>query len=166
MSHRYEQWNEQIDAELKKAASVAINRVIGLHDGERVLIITNPHTDGQLISQALYDAAENAGGKGILLTQGVKSQQVSFGNGWQAEGCYRNRGTSYVHFLDNAADCRKLKVDGKNMANPAIYMSVQGADLERAYAWSTKNMPADSNLVSSLTQPIPSKLAISPSCGG
>jgi hypothetical protein len=98
--------------------------------------------------------------------QGVKSQRVSYGRGWQAEGCYRNRGTSYLYFLDNAADCRKLKVNGKNMANPAIYVTVQAADLQRAHGWATKNMPADSDQVSSLTQPIPSKLAVSPSCGG
>jgi len=97
--------------------------------------------------------------------QGVKSQRVAFGGGWQAEGCFRTAGTAQVRFIDNAADCRKLKVNKKTMPNPAIYMALQGSDLERVYSWATKNMPADSSQLTSITQPIPSNLGTSPSCG-
>lgn len=97
--------------------------------------------------------------------QGVKSQQVAFGGGWQAEGCFRTGGAAEVRFIDNAAGCKKLKVDGKTMPNPAVYIALQGSDLKRVHAWATKNMPADSNQVTSVTQPIPSKLGNSPSCG-
>lgn len=97
--------------------------------------------------------------------QGVKSQRFTFGSGWQAEGCFRTAGTAQVRFIDNAADCKKLKVGGKNMPNPAIYMALQGSDLERVYTWATRNIPAGSSQLTSITQPIPSNLGTSPSCG-
>jgi heat shock protein HslJ len=97
--------------------------------------------------------------------EGVKSQRVAFGGGWQAEGCFRTAGTAQVRFIDNAADCRKLRVNKKTMPNPAIYMALQGSDLERVYSWATRNVPADSNQLTSITQPIPSNLGTSPSCG-
>lgn len=97
--------------------------------------------------------------------QGVKSQRQWVGGGWQAEGCYRTGGTAQLRIIDNAADCKKLKVDGKNMPNPAIYMALQGSDLERVHSWATKNMPADTTQLTSITQPIPSNLGNSPSCG-
>ncbi len=103
--------------------------------------------------------------EGDTCGEGVKSQRVAIGGGWQAEGCYRTGGTAQVRFIDNAADCKKLKVGGKTMPNPAIYMALQGSDLKRVYSWATKNMPADTTQVTSITQPIPSKLAPSPSCG-
>lgn len=74
MVHIFEEWNEHIDAELKNVAKVAVEDVLKLKEGERVLIVTNPHPDGQYISQALYDAVEKVGGLGILLTQETKSQ--------------------------------------------------------------------------------------------
>jgi hypothetical protein len=97
--------------------------------------------------------------------QGVKSQRFTFGSGWQAEGCFRTGGTAQVRFIDNAADCRKLRVNKKTMPNPAIYMALQGSDLERVYSWATRNVPAGANQLTSITQPIPSNLGTSPSCG-
>ncbi|MGQ9582395.1 MAG: aminopeptidase [Thermoplasmatota archaeon] len=57
-----------------RAARVAIETVLGVGGGERILIITNPHEDGQLISRALYDAASDRGASPVLITQPVKTQ--------------------------------------------------------------------------------------------
>jgi len=55
-------------------AVTAVESVLGLKEGERILIITNPDTNVSEISQALYQAASNAGGKPILMYQQKKSQ--------------------------------------------------------------------------------------------
>ncbi len=60
--------------ELAEAASVAINDVLGVKEGEKVLIITNPPEDVRKISMALYDAALEAGAKPVIMFQPVKSQ--------------------------------------------------------------------------------------------
>ncbi|MEM3341778.1 MAG: aminopeptidase, partial [Thermoplasmata archaeon] len=60
--------------ELKQAAQVAISEVLRVKAGERVLIITNPHRDGQAISHALYDAVLDTGASPVLITQKVRTQ--------------------------------------------------------------------------------------------
>ena len=62
------------EIELKQAALVAVKDVLKVKTGERVLIITNPHQDGQSISQALYDASLDAGAAPVLITQKVRTQ--------------------------------------------------------------------------------------------
>ncbi|UCE74760.1 MAG: aminopeptidase [Methanomassiliicoccales archaeon] len=66
--------NLKIEEELKKAASVAINEVLGTQKDEKILIITNPEKDVQSISMALYDAALDAGALPVLIFQPVKTQ--------------------------------------------------------------------------------------------
>ena len=66
--------NIDIDKKLQTAARVAINEVIGAKEGERLLIITNPHKDVQFISMALYDAAIEAKASPAILFQPVKTQ--------------------------------------------------------------------------------------------
>ncbi|UCG69072.1 MAG: aminopeptidase [Thermoplasmata archaeon] len=64
----------EIDTHLQKAASVAINEVLGTKKDEKVLIITNPDEDVKSISMALYDAAFEVGAKPVLIFQPVKTQ--------------------------------------------------------------------------------------------
>ena len=96
--------------------------------------------------------------------QGVKSQRIWVGGGWQAEGCYRTNKQAQLRFNDNATDCKRLKVGGKNLASPTFYIALQGADndLAKLHAWATRNKP--SGQLTSLTQDIPSNLGVSPSC--
>jgi heat shock protein HslJ len=98
--------------------------------------------------------------------QGVKTQRYTIGNGWQAEGCYRENKRAQLHFIDNATNCKKLKVGGKTVPSPALYISLEGtnSDVARLYEWATKNLGAGSGQLTSITQPIPSKLGTSPSC--
>jgi aminopeptidase len=62
------------DRALARAACVAVAGCLGLQPGERVLIVTNPVSDTSRISQALYDATLEAGGRPTLLYQPVRSQ--------------------------------------------------------------------------------------------
>jgi leucyl aminopeptidase (aminopeptidase T) len=57
-----------------RAARVAVRECLGVQPGERVLIVTNPVPGISRISQALYDAALEAGGRPTLLYQPVRSQ--------------------------------------------------------------------------------------------
>ena len=97
--------------------------------------------------------------------EGVKSQRIWVGGGWQAEGCYRHEKKAELRWNDNATECKKLKVGGKNLSEPAWYIALQGAtnDLPALYAWATKSVGASGQLTS-LTQPIPSNLGPSPVC--
>jgi hypothetical protein len=98
--------------------------------------------------------------------QGVKSQRQWVGNGWQADGCYRTNSRAELRFIDNATACKKLKVGGKTMASPTVYIALQGTtnDVAAVYAWATKNLDQGSGQLTGITQPIPSNLGTSPSC--
>jgi leucyl aminopeptidase (aminopeptidase T) len=63
----------RVSAGLSKAAEVAINEVLGVKNGEHVLIITNPIRDVYRISQALYLASSNAGAASTLMVQPRKT---------------------------------------------------------------------------------------------
>lgn len=63
-----------IPARLKRAARVAVTEVVKAKKGERALVITNPVSDVQAISMALYDAALDAGASPTLVVQPVKTQ--------------------------------------------------------------------------------------------
>jgi heat shock protein HslJ len=97
----------------------------------------------------------------------VKSQRHWIGRGWQAEGCYRSNGLAAVRFVDNATDCRKLKVDGTRLESPALLIALHGndKDMARVHAWATRNVDAYPGQLTSITQVIERpKGAISPSC--
>jgi leucyl aminopeptidase (aminopeptidase T) len=59
---------------LKRAAKVAVNEVMGIKEGETVLIVTNPSMDVATISKALYDASVSLGAETTLIIQPTKSQ--------------------------------------------------------------------------------------------
>ena len=58
---------------LEFAANVAISTVLKVKKGERVVIFTNPHEDGQAISKALFAAAVAKGASPVLITQPAKT---------------------------------------------------------------------------------------------
>jgi leucyl aminopeptidase (aminopeptidase T) len=59
---------------LREAARIAVETALGIRAGEQVLIITNPSGDAARISAALYDAADAAGGRPVLIFQPEKHQ--------------------------------------------------------------------------------------------
>jgi aminopeptidase len=63
-----------MDEGLKEAATVAVSTVLKVKKGERVVILTNPHEDGQAISWALFQAAQEKGALPVMVTQPVKTQ--------------------------------------------------------------------------------------------
>jgi aminopeptidase len=58
---------------MMQAAYVAISTVLKVKRGERVVIVTNPHEDGQAISKALFAAALGRGASPVLITQPMKT---------------------------------------------------------------------------------------------
>ena len=63
-----------ISPRLRRAARVAMGEVLKAREDERVLIITNPNHDVQLVSMALYDAALARGARPALVFQPPKTQ--------------------------------------------------------------------------------------------
>jgi aminopeptidase len=66
--------SRRISPRLARAARVAINDVLKVKRGERVLIVTNPARDVEAISVALYNAAADSGAAPSLIFQPVKRQ--------------------------------------------------------------------------------------------
>ncbi|MEM2899886.1 MAG: aminopeptidase, partial [Thermoplasmata archaeon] len=64
----------KISVKLTKAAEVAVREVLAVKKDEKVLIITNPVRDVFNISQALYDAVIEAGGRPTMVVQPKKTQ--------------------------------------------------------------------------------------------
>jgi len=97
---------------------------------------------------------------------GVKSWRNTGGGLWQTEGCYRENKVAQLRFVDNATDCKKLKVGGKTLGSPAMYIALQGTsnDVAGVHDWATRNLAAESAQLTSITQPIPSNLGASTSC--
>lgn len=60
--------------QLEKGAKVCCKEVLGLKEGETVLIITNPVKDVRAISMAIFDAALACGAKPTIVFQPVKTQ--------------------------------------------------------------------------------------------
>ncbi len=60
--------------DLSKAASVAVNEVLSVKMGERVLIVTNPSEDVLSIATSVYDACKATGGQPVLMIQPSKGQ--------------------------------------------------------------------------------------------
>ncbi len=98
-------------AGLHRAARVAVSGCLGLQPGERVLIVTNPVPDTSRISQALYDAVLEAGGRPTLLYQPVRSQ-LQFAD----EAVYAALSTRPPVFI--SVSRLKLGLDARGVAAP------------------------------------------------
>ncbi len=111
-----------------------------------------------------YNVPDTSAG-GQTCADGTKSQSIYLG-GWQAQGCYRENKTAQLRFVDNATDCKKLKVGGKTLGSPAFYVAIQGADnnVAKVYDWATRGLQEGVGQVTSITQPIPSNARASPAC--
>jgi aminopeptidase len=59
---------------IKAAAKVAVASSLKMHEGETLLIVTNPEREVFQIAAALYDAASELGAKPSLIVQPVKTQ--------------------------------------------------------------------------------------------
>ncbi len=59
---------------LIKAASIAVNEVLSVQKGERVLIVTNPSKDVLSIGTSVYDACQEAGALPVIMVQPTKGQ--------------------------------------------------------------------------------------------
>jgi hypothetical protein len=97
--------------------------------------------------------------------QGRRSQRHRVGQGYQAEGCYREAAAARMRVVDLATECRKLTVAGQRLEVPSIYISVVGSDgsLSDLAAWVNRiDTPPQ---VTSITQPIQRpNAALSPGC--
>jgi leucyl aminopeptidase (aminopeptidase T) len=62
------------DEDLKRAAKVAVDDVLAIKEGERVLIVSNPNDDVRRISEAVFNASCDSGGKTALMFQDSKTQ--------------------------------------------------------------------------------------------
>ncbi len=60
-------------ATLNEAAKVAMRDVLGLNEGEEVLIITNFEGDVFPIARALFDETKALGGRPVIMVQGMKT---------------------------------------------------------------------------------------------
>lgn len=62
------------DQDLKRAARVAVEEVLAVKDGESVLLVSNPDDDVRRISEVVFNASLDAGGKTSLVFQEPKTQ--------------------------------------------------------------------------------------------
>ncbi len=151
--------NTKAAVQCKPNTNTVANINYYLLEGERAAAAFRDEMSTYNVPQATSDTQTCA--------QGVKSQRQWVGGGWQADGCYRTNQRAEVRFIDNATECRKLKVGGKTLQSPAIYMAVQGTntDVEAVYSWATKGLDPNSGQLTSLTVPIERpNAALSPSC--
>jgi leucyl aminopeptidase (aminopeptidase T) len=65
---------QAVSPELAKAAAIAVRQSLRVQADEKVLIVTNPLPDVLSISEALYGAVVEAGGKPTLMIQPLKAQ--------------------------------------------------------------------------------------------
>ncbi|HEY9054598.1 MAG TPA: aminopeptidase [Rectinemataceae bacterium] len=63
-----------MDEELEIAARIAVSDCLGLLPSERFLIITNPDTEQEMISEALLKAAKDLGARARIVLQPKKTQ--------------------------------------------------------------------------------------------
>ena len=62
------------DIQLNRSAKVAVRDVLKIKEGEKVLIITNPNDESLPVSQALFDASNEAGASPLIIIQNEKTQ--------------------------------------------------------------------------------------------
>ncbi len=102
---------------------------------------------------------------GKRCSEGQKSMTYWIGGGVTTEGCYRNAaGKANLRFLEPANGCRQVKVDGRWVKRPTIYIAVLGPDsnLTKLADWATAGGTANpSVLAKAIKQP---GAPISPAC--
>jgi len=101
----------QTNRELTSAARVAVNEVLEVRKGEKVLIITNPEMNVYTISMAVYDAIIESKGVPVLCTQPYKTQ-LDFAEQSVVQAIAANPDVAI------SLSAEKLGKDGPAMANP------------------------------------------------
>ncbi|MDR1893612.1 MAG: aminopeptidase [Spirochaetales bacterium] len=102
---------DQLDSRLCEAARVAVQDVLQVKPGERVLIITNPEIEVAEISASLYHAVLEQQGRPVLICQEIKDQ-LSFCE----EAVIGAIGTAPEVCISMSAE--KMGKDRAAMANP------------------------------------------------
>ncbi len=99
------------NADLSRAAEIAVDECLGMKAGETLLIVTNPHTEQELIARAVEKAAGSRGCSVTLLLQPIKTQ-ADFAEGYVLEAIEKAPNA----FVSLSAD--KLGKDGKRLSKP------------------------------------------------
>ena len=102
---------DPIQASLAEAARIAIQDSLKIRESETVMIVTNPAPDAARISQALYDAVVDVGGRPLLIFQGAKTQ-LDFAE----DGVIAAFSSHPDAFISMSAE--KLGKDRKGIASP------------------------------------------------
>ena len=105
---------------LRRAARVAVEDVLRLKKGERVLIVTNPETDVLAVSRALYEASARRDAEPLLLVQ-PRRTSLQFA----ADGVIHALRSEPEAVLSISAD--KLGKDRFGLERPYRFPGVEGS---------------------------------------
>jgi hypothetical protein len=81
-------------------------------------------------------------------------------------GCYVEDGRANLRIIQEATNCKQMRVGGTQLQRPVMYVAMTGSNqnIERLYDWAMRNKPQ--NLISGLVEPIPRPDSRrSPTCG-
>jgi leucyl aminopeptidase (aminopeptidase T) len=124
-----------VSGELKRAAEIAVRTSLKVRPGEQVLIVSNPGHEVAAISQALYDAALEAGGRPTLMYQPVKTQ-LDFAE----KTVLAAFGARPEVFISLSAE--KLGKDGDGIAKPYVHNGVEYDHIFHLRMYGEKNCRA------------------------
>jgi leucyl aminopeptidase (aminopeptidase T) len=140
---------------LTEAARIAIEKLLEVRGGERVLIVTNPVERVHSISSALYRAAERVGAEPVLMVQPVKTQLdfadeaviraistnpdvfISISEGklgkdrFATAAPYKIHGLEYNHVFRYLLGSRRLRAFWSPKITPEIFARTIPIDYER-----------------------------------
>ncbi|MDR0400999.1 MAG: aminopeptidase [Treponema sp.] len=111
------------NSELKRAAEIAVRVSLNVKPGEQVFIVSNLGHEVSVISQAVYDAVLEAGGRPTLMYQPVKSQMD-----FAEETVLAAFGARPEVFISLSAE--KLGKDAAAIARPYVY---EGRDYDHIF---------------------------------
>lgn len=123
--------------------------------------------DGPAASKVFEQRMDENGvtDRGKRCSEGQRTKTYWIGGGVTTEGCYRNdSGKASLRFLEPANGCRQVRVDGRWIKRPTIYVAVLGpdGDIAELADWATDGGTADpSVLTKAIKQP---DAPLSPAC--
>jgi aminopeptidase len=126
---------QQTHPNLAEAARIAIGDVLGIREGEKVLIVTNPDPDVSAVSAALYDAAAALSARPVLLFQPVKTQ-LDFTEPAVIEAIRSGPDV----FISMSSE--KLGKDEQAIQTPLIHDGVPYTHIFHYYLYGTKSLRA------------------------
>jgi aminopeptidase len=114
MSKMIEACGYDPDGPLEAAARIAVSSSLGLKEGEKLLIVTNPEREVLEIAAAIYDAARGVGARPTLVVQPVKAQ-TDYAEEAVIEA-FRSRPDALV-----SLSAEKLGKDGEGIKVPYVW---------------------------------------------